>query len=101
MCRYCSRNWSSKTRMTRHCSRACDPWNPVAADEWNEAAFGVMRHPDAAVVKPEHAVCQINRALGFTIAPQSNAASFHSSAATGLWLLLLNAGATNSKTRLC
>ena len=33
----------------------------VVADEWNEAAFEMVRHCDEAVAKPVHAVCLINR----------------------------------------
>ena len=50
---------------------------PVAADEWNEAASEC-----AALVKPAIKVCLKVRAAWFTTAAHSDAASFHSSAAT-------------------
>ena len=32
----------------------------VNAEEWNEPAFELVRHCDAAVAKPEYAICLFN-----------------------------------------
>ena len=62
---------------------------PVAADEPCEAAFGLVRHCDVAVVKPDTAVVQVNPGLRFYGRFATGRSLRSSSAATGVCLISL------------